>query len=192
MAERSEGKSRRGFASMDESRQREIASKGGRAAHAKGTAHEFDSNEARAAGRKGGEAVSRNREHMAAIGRKGGEARGTSARNGAARGAAARLGGVALPVKLRAATRCAGRRARWPAAAPRIPIARRKAAPIRAARRRRDSATRTARSSSVPTSFPPIRRGPRRHAIARSAAATTPKSRSLAISTRGRSFAVPR
>jgi len=95
MAERSEGKSRRGFASMDESRQREIASKGGRAAHAKGTAHEFDSNEARAAGRKGGEAVSRNREHMAAIGRKGGEARGTSARNGAARGAAARLGGEA-------------------------------------------------------------------------------------------------
>ena len=80
---------------MDESRQREIASKGGRAAHAKGTAHEFDSNEARAAGRKGGEAVSRNREHMAAIGRKGGEARGTSARNGATRGAAARLGGEA-------------------------------------------------------------------------------------------------
>lgn len=78
---------------MDESRQREIASKGGRAAHAKGTAHEFDSNEARAAGRKGGEAVSRNREHMAAIGRKGGEARGTSARNGAVRGTAARSGG---------------------------------------------------------------------------------------------------
>ena len=86
MAERSEGKSRRGFASMDEARQREIASKGGRAAHAKGTAHEFDSNEARAAGRKGGEAVSRNREHMAAIGRKGGEARGSSARTAAGRG----------------------------------------------------------------------------------------------------------
>lgn len=92
MAERSEGKSRRGFASMDESRQREIASKGGRAAHAKGTAHEFDSNEARAAGRKGGEAVSRNREHMAAIGRKGGEARGNSARSAASRGASARQG----------------------------------------------------------------------------------------------------
>jgi general stress protein YciG len=92
MAERSEGKSRRGFASMDEVRQREIASKGGRAAHAKGTAHEFDSNEARAAGRKGGETVSRNREHMAAIGRKGGEARGNSARTAAARGGAARSG----------------------------------------------------------------------------------------------------
>ncbi len=75
MAER-EGKSRRGFASMDPQRQREIASKGGRAAHAKGTAHEFDSDEARRAGRKGGEVVSRNRDHMAEIGRRGGEARG--------------------------------------------------------------------------------------------------------------------
>jgi general stress protein YciG len=72
------GKSRRGFASMDPSRQREIASKGGRAAHQKGTAHEFDSSEARAAGRKGGVTVSRNREHMAAIGRRGGEARGAN------------------------------------------------------------------------------------------------------------------
>ena len=75
MAER-EGKSRRGFASMDPQRQREIASKGGKAAHAKGTAHEFDSDEARRAGRKGGEVVSRNRDHMAQIGRRGGEARG--------------------------------------------------------------------------------------------------------------------
>jgi general stress protein YciG len=48
--------SKRGFASMDEQKQREIASKGGKAAHAKGTAHEFDSEEAREAGRKGGEA----------------------------------------------------------------------------------------------------------------------------------------
>lgn len=78
-------RSNRGFASMDTSKQREIASKGGRAAHAKGTAHEFDSGEAREAGRKGGMAVSRNREHMAAIGRKGGEARG--AKNAAARAA---------------------------------------------------------------------------------------------------------
>ncbi|MEN6520884.1 MAG: KGG domain-containing protein [Armatimonadota bacterium] len=46
----------RGFASMDPSKQREIARKGGRAAHEKGTAHEWDSNEARVAGRKGGEA----------------------------------------------------------------------------------------------------------------------------------------
>ena len=45
----------RGFASMDPERQREIASQGGRAAHERGTAHEFDSVEARAAGRKGGE-----------------------------------------------------------------------------------------------------------------------------------------
>lgn len=71
-------RSNRGFASMDRSKQREIASKGGRAAHEKGTAHEFDSSEARAAGRKGGVTVSRNREHMAAIGRRGGEARGAN------------------------------------------------------------------------------------------------------------------
>src|SRR5881394_2819967 len=70
------GKSKRAFASMDPSRQREIASKGGRAAHAKGTAHEWTSDEARVAGRKGGEVVSRDRAHMAAIGREGGESRG--------------------------------------------------------------------------------------------------------------------
>jgi len=72
--------SKRGFASMDASKQREIASKGGRAAHAKGTAHEFTSDEARVAGRKGGEAVSRDRAHMAAIGREGGHSRGARAR----------------------------------------------------------------------------------------------------------------
>ena len=48
---------RRGFAAMDPARIREIASKGGRAAHAAGTAHEFSSDEARAAGRKGGTAA---------------------------------------------------------------------------------------------------------------------------------------
>lgn len=47
--------SKRGFASMDGEKQRQIASKGGKAAHAKGTAHEWTSDEARAAGRKGGE-----------------------------------------------------------------------------------------------------------------------------------------
>jgi hypothetical protein len=67
------GTSNRGFASMDETRQREIASEGGRAAHASGNAHEFNSEEARRAGQKGGQAVSENREHMAAIGRRGGE-----------------------------------------------------------------------------------------------------------------------
>lgn len=68
--------SSRGFASMDPEKQKEIARKGGRAAHAKGTAHEFTTDEARSAGRKGGEAVSRNRAHMAEIGRRGGERRG--------------------------------------------------------------------------------------------------------------------
>lgn len=48
------GKSARGFASMDPEKQRQIASKGGKAAHEKGTAHKFTSEEARAAGRKGG------------------------------------------------------------------------------------------------------------------------------------------
>ena len=75
------GKSNRGFASMSPERQREIASKGGRAAHEKGTAHEWTADEARAAGRKGGETVSRDRAHMAAIGREGGGARGARKRN---------------------------------------------------------------------------------------------------------------
>ncbi len=49
-------KTPRGFAAMDPQAQRAIAAKGGRAAHQKGTAHEFTSEEARIAGRKGGEA----------------------------------------------------------------------------------------------------------------------------------------
>ena len=96
--------SKRGFASMDPSKQREIASKGGREAHDKGTAHEFTSDEARVAGRKGGEAVSRDRAHMAAIGREGGHSRGARARAaagtaaavGAAVGAAAGIAGAAM------------------------------------------------------------------------------------------------
>ncbi len=52
-------KSRRGFAAMDPALVREIASKGGKAAHAAGTAHEFNSEEARQAGRKGGQAAHR-------------------------------------------------------------------------------------------------------------------------------------
>jgi uncharacterized protein len=48
-------KERRGFASMSPEKQREIASKGGRAAHEKGTAHEWTPDEARVAGRKGGQ-----------------------------------------------------------------------------------------------------------------------------------------
>ena len=75
---------KRGFAAMDQNQQREIASKGGQAAHQKGTAHEFDSEEARRAGQKGGEAVSRDRNHMAEIGRKGGESRQSASRAAAA------------------------------------------------------------------------------------------------------------
>lgn len=71
-----EPKSTGGFASMDPSKQRSIASKGGKAAHAQGRAHEFTAEEARSAGRKGGETVSRDRAHMATIGRLGGQARG--------------------------------------------------------------------------------------------------------------------
>jgi hypothetical protein len=58
---------------MDDEKQRAIASKGGKAAHESGHAHEFNSEEAREAGRKGGEAVSRDKGHMSEIGRKGGE-----------------------------------------------------------------------------------------------------------------------
>ena len=75
-------KSTLGFASMDPNRQKEIASKGGRAAHAKGTAHERSRDEARNAGKKGGEIVSRDRAHMASIGREGGGARSRNRRGG--------------------------------------------------------------------------------------------------------------
>ncbi|KOE97622.1 general stress protein [Stenotrophomonas maltophilia] len=80
MTEQNPRSSNRGFASMDQAKQRAIAAKGGRAAHASGNAHEFSPAEARVAGRKGGEAISRNRQHMAAIGREGGHARHANAR----------------------------------------------------------------------------------------------------------------
>lgn len=80
MTEQNPRSSNRGFASMDQDKQRAIAAKGGRAAHASGNAHEFSPAEARVAGRKGGEAISRNRQHMAAIGREGGHARHANAR----------------------------------------------------------------------------------------------------------------
>jgi len=71
------GESRgRGFAGMDPERQRQISSQGGKAAHQKGTAHEFDSNEAREAGRKGGMVSGgrrRAREQQAQQSRTGGE-----------------------------------------------------------------------------------------------------------------------
>ena len=62
----------RGFASMDRAKQREIASKGGKAAHQKGTAHEWTSEEAREAGRKGGMASHQRRRQQ-----QGGEQGGT-------------------------------------------------------------------------------------------------------------------
>lgn len=64
----SSNKNKRGFASMDPMKQREIASKGGKAAHEKGTAHEFTSQEAAAAGRKGGLASGRGRNTNTKVG----------------------------------------------------------------------------------------------------------------------------
>lgn len=60
---------------MDPAKHREIARLGGKAAHAHGTGHEFTSEEAREAGRKGGLAASQNRERMRELGRLGGAAR---------------------------------------------------------------------------------------------------------------------
>lgn len=68
-------KSKYGFASMDPERRREIARRGGVEAHKKGTAHEWNKETAAAAGKKGGDSVSRNRQHMAEIGALGGRAR---------------------------------------------------------------------------------------------------------------------
>lgn len=74
MSEETVQKQSKGFNVIDPELQREIASKGGKAAHAKGTAHEFTPEEAVEAGRKGGRTVSQDREHMREIGRKGGKA----------------------------------------------------------------------------------------------------------------------
>jgi hypothetical protein len=63
---------KRGFSAMSPEQHRKIASAGGKAAHDQGKAHEFTGDEARSAGRKGGEKVSSDREHMREIGRKGG------------------------------------------------------------------------------------------------------------------------
>ena len=68
-------KSSRGFGAMDPEKQKEIAQRGGKAAHAKGVAHKYSVDEARSAGRKGGQAISANRAHMSQIGRLGGLAR---------------------------------------------------------------------------------------------------------------------
>ena len=87
MQEVEANRTERGFAAMDREKQRQIASMGGKAAHAKGTAHEFTSQEAAAAGSKGGKAAHLrgtahefSREEAAAAGRKGGQASGARAR----------------------------------------------------------------------------------------------------------------
>ena len=59
-------RSRGGFAAMDPQMQRQIASQGGKAAHAKGKAHKYDSAEARIAGRKGGLEVGRRKREQRA------------------------------------------------------------------------------------------------------------------------------
>jgi uncharacterized protein len=71
-------KERRGFASMTPEKQREIASKGGRAAHEKGTAHEWTADEARSAGRKGGQ-VSRGGRGRLIVSTQADEAAGSNA-----------------------------------------------------------------------------------------------------------------
>ena len=69
----------RGFASMDRNKQREIASKGGKAAHQKGTAHEWTSEEAREAGRKGGMASHRRKQEQQTPDEPGGTNRAATA-----------------------------------------------------------------------------------------------------------------
>ena len=59
---------------------------GGKAAHEKGTAHEFSSEEAREAGKKGGQAVSQDRQHMSEIGKKAGESSHGGGQSGSSRG----------------------------------------------------------------------------------------------------------
>jgi len=68
-------KSKRGFASLSPERRKEIASNGGKKAHALGFAHKFTSAEAKVAGRKGGLAISADSAHMAKIGSLGGKNR---------------------------------------------------------------------------------------------------------------------
>jgi general stress protein YciG len=72
-AERVPKKRRRGFASMSPEKQRVIASLGGKVAQQQGRAHRFTTEEARTAGRRGGQTVSANSKHMADIGRRGSE-----------------------------------------------------------------------------------------------------------------------
>jgi general stress protein YciG len=68
-------KLRKGFAAMDPAKQRAIASRGGKRAHELGRAHRFTPAEASAAGKKGGAAISEDREHMSVIGARAGRAK---------------------------------------------------------------------------------------------------------------------
>lgn len=72
-----QSKSKRGFAGMTPEQRREIASRGGKSAHAQGKAHRFTSDEARVAGKIGGQKLvaTLGREHMQSIGRNGGNSR---------------------------------------------------------------------------------------------------------------------
>jgi general stress protein YciG len=92
--------SNRGFASMDPEKQRDIASQGGKAAHEKGTAHEFSSEEAREAGREGGKAAHEkgtahefSSEEAREAGRKGGQASGGGNQGGGNKGGGNQGGG---------------------------------------------------------------------------------------------------
>lgn len=75
-------KKKRGFAALSPEERAEISRLGGKAAHARGTAHEFNSAEGKMAGKKGGAAISANRSHMSAIGRVGGKSRGLQRQTG--------------------------------------------------------------------------------------------------------------
>jgi hypothetical protein len=78
MTEKSSRAAKRGFASMNKQKRSEVARLGGCAAHKRGTAHQFSSEEASKAGRKGGTSVSNNREYMSLIGRRGAQVRHSS------------------------------------------------------------------------------------------------------------------
>lgn len=82
-------KAYRGFATLDPAVRREIAARGGRAAHAGGKGRVWTSEAASIAGRKGGQTVGADRERMSALGREGGRTRRLAAE--AARDAQARL-----------------------------------------------------------------------------------------------------
>ena len=101
------GRSLRGFASMDKEKQKQIASKGGRAAHEKGTAHEFNSHEASMAAKKGherGTAHEFTAEEARIAGRKGGLARAMNrAKAMAASNGGASSDGQSMPMESSAA-----------------------------------------------------------------------------------------